>query len=53
LGGKLLGAGSGGFMLLYVTEENRDKVKSALNNLNFEQFRFEKNGTTIFYDNRE
>ena len=30
LGGKILGAGGGGYLLLYVTEENKSKVRKAL-----------------------
>lgn len=30
IGGKILGAGGGGYLLLYVLEENKDKVREAL-----------------------
>ena len=33
IGGKLLGAGSGGFMLLYVNQKNKSKVYEKLNKL--------------------
>ena len=47
LGGKLLGAGQGGFMLLYVDPEHQPKVKDALKDLIYVPFRFEKFGTQI------
>lgn len=46
-GGKLLGAGGGGFMLLYVPSENREAFCDATEHLNFIPFRFENSGTTI------
>jgi len=51
LGGKLLGAGGGGFMLLFVRPEDQAKVRERLNHLIHVPFEFEKNGTQIvFYD---
>ncbi len=49
LGGKLLGAGGGGFLLLYVPEENQPKVKEALRHLKFMKFEFEPEGSKIIY----
>ena len=49
LGGKLLGAGGGGFMLFYVPKVKQKKVKEALNNLLYVPFRFENQGTQIIY----
>ena len=49
LGGKLLGAGAGGFLVFYVNEENQEKVKEALKNLLFVPFKFEDEGSTIVY----
>ncbi len=49
LGGKLLGAGGGGFMLLYVPKENQDKVIASFNELKFVPFSFENSGTKIIY----
>lgn len=50
LGGKLCGAGGGGFMLLYVTPERQTAVKEALRNLLLVPFRFDHLGShVIFY----
>ena len=49
LGGKLLGAGSGGFMLLYVKPENQNKVKKVLSKLLFCDFNFECEGSSIVH----
>lgn len=49
LGGKLLGAGGGGFLLFYVPEDKRVNVKKALGNLMFVPFEFENTGTEIIY----
>jgi D-glycero-alpha-D-manno-heptose-7-phosphate kinase len=49
VGGKLLGAGGGGFLLFYVEEDKRQKVKEALNQLLYVPFEFETAGTQIIY----
>lgn len=49
LGGKLLGAGGGGFLLIYVKEAYRQKVITALKELYCMPFRFETQGTTLIY----
>ena len=49
LGGKLLGAGAGGFLVFYVNDENQDKVKDALKDLLYVPFKFETEGSTIIY----
>jgi D-glycero-alpha-D-manno-heptose-7-phosphate kinase len=46
-GGKILGAGGGGFLLLYCDRDKQDKVRSALNNLNEFPFDFEQEGSKI------
>ena len=46
-GGKLLGAGSGGFMLLFCEPEKQEQVKEALKGLLFVPFHFEPKGTQI------
>ena len=50
LGGKILGAGGGGFMLLYATPENQEKIKSLLSDLKFIPFSFDYTGTKILYE---
>lgn len=50
LGGRIVGAGGGGFLLLYVKPEHRDDVLNAVN-LNETIFSFEKQGTSIIYQN--
>lgn len=49
LGGKLLGAGGGGFFLLYCRKEHQEKVKKALHNLRFVPMEFEPEGSRIIY----
>ncbi|MEW6557341.1 MAG: kinase [Elusimicrobiota bacterium] len=48
-GGKLLGAGGGGFMLFYVEPENQLKVKNALKNLLNIPFEFDFSGSEIIF----
>ncbi len=47
LGGKILGAGGGGFILFYVPESNQAKVRQALSRLVHVPFRFESSGSEI------
>ncbi len=47
IGGKLLGAGGGGFMLLFVRPEQQAAVKEALRDFLFVPFRFEYGGSNI------
>ena len=47
LGGKVLGAGGGGFVLLFVRVENQSAVRESLSKLVKVLFRFEKAGTQI------
>lgn len=47
VGGKLLGAGGGGFMLLFVKPEDRARVREALRDLITVPFRFEASGSRI------
>jgi D-glycero-alpha-D-manno-heptose-7-phosphate kinase len=48
-GGKICGAGGGGFILLFVTPEKQDRVKEALKDLLFVPFRFENLGSHIIH----
>lgn len=49
LGGKLLGAGGGGFLLFYVTPERRESVLAAMDKLLHVPFGFENDGTRVVY----
>lgn len=49
LGGKILGAGSGGFMLLYVPKENRENVEKIFDSSRIIPFEFEDDGTKLIY----
>ena len=47
IGGKLLGAGGGGFLLLFVRPEERAQIRAALPKLLDVPFRFETSGSRI------
>ena len=47
LGGKILGAGGGGFMLLYVPEHNQENIRRQFTDFEFIPFGFEKSGSKI------
>lgn len=47
IGGKILGAGGGGFILFFVKPENQEKVKKSLSNLTCVPFLFENSGSKI------
>ena len=49
LGGKLLGAGGGGFMLFFVRLEQQEQVKEALKHLLYVPSRFDHLGSQIIY----
>ena len=49
LGGKLLGAGGGGFLVFYVTPEKQVAVKEAMEDLLYIPFKFEDSGTQVIY----
>lgn len=49
LGGKLLGAGGGGFLVFYVQPEKRAAVKEAMKELLHVPFNFEDGGTRVIH----
>ena len=49
LGGKLLGAGGGGFLLFYCEKEKQLSVTKALEKLMIVPFKFENDGTQVLY----
>lgn len=49
LGGKLLGAGGGGFLLFYVQPEYQEAVKKAMSSLLYVPFEFENGGTQVVH----
>jgi len=51
IGGKLLGAGGGGFLLFYVEPDKQDSVKQAMRSLLQVPFKFENKGSEVIFDN--
>ena len=49
LGGKLLGAGGGGFLVFYVLPEKKNNVMEAMKDLLYIPFRFEDTGTQVVH----
>jgi Predicted kinase related to galactokinase and mevalonate kinase len=49
LGGKVGGAGSGGFLMLLVEKKHQSAVRAALRGLDEVDFRFESDGASIIY----
>lgn len=49
IGGKVLGAGGGGFLLLYVSDENKESVRKALKDYKEVEFEFENEGSRIIF----
>lgn len=49
LGGKLLGAGGGGFLIFYVRPEEQESVRRALGDLMYVPFKFEDGGTRVIH----
>lgn len=52
IGGKVAGAGGGGFLLVYVKPENQAKVRDALSNYRQMQFMLDNFGATIIFNQR-
>lgn len=48
-GGKLLGAGGGGFLLFYCEKEKQESLKKAMEKLMIVPFNFENSGTQVLY----
>lgn len=51
LGGKILGAGGGGFFVFYVPEEKRSFFLKKMNFLTYISFNFENSGSQIIFNN--
>ena len=49
IGGKLLGAGGGGFLLFYVEKEKQESVRQAMEKLLYVPFEFENSGTRVIH----
>ncbi len=49
LGGKLLGAGGGGFLVFYVQPDKREAVMAAMSSLMYIPFTFENGGTRVIH----
>ena len=53
LGGKLCGAGGGGFMLLFVPPEKQPAIKEILQKLVYVPFNFDYGGSQIMYSDKQ
>jgi D-glycero-alpha-D-manno-heptose-7-phosphate kinase len=53
LGGKLMGAGGGGFLLLFVRPQEQERMKEALGKLLYVPARFDHLGSQIIYYSHE
>lgn len=53
LGGKLLGAGGGGFLIFYVEPDAQTRVKEAMGDLLYIPFKFEREGASVLYFDAE
>jgi D-glycero-alpha-D-manno-heptose-7-phosphate kinase len=49
IGGKILGAGGGGFLLLFAKPEKHDNIRNELKNLVHVPFDFENNGSSVLF----
>lgn len=49
LGGKLLGAGGGGFLIFYVRPEQQNQVRAVMKDLMYIPFQFENGGTQVIH----
>jgi len=53
MGGKLLGAGGGGFILFYADKDSQEKIKSALSEYIFIDAKLDRKGSQIIYDSNQ
>ena len=53
LGGKILGDGGGGFLLLYCEPKNQHKLRKSLNKLKEVEFEFDNSGSTLMNLNHQ
>lgn len=53
IGGKLLGAGGGGFMIFFAHPEKHAAIKASLGNMLYVPFKFENTGSQIIYKTPE
>jgi D-glycero-alpha-D-manno-heptose-7-phosphate kinase len=53
LGGKLLGAGGGGFVLFFAEPDRHLKIKAALNKFLHVPIRFDEGGSQVIYSSPE
>jgi D-glycero-alpha-D-manno-heptose-7-phosphate kinase len=51
-GGKLLGAGAGGFLLICAPASRQPAIRAALSKLSLHRVKMDHSGTTIIYDDR-
>ena len=49
IGGKLLGAGGGGFFIFYVNPQKQESVRKAMKDLMYIPFKFENSGTQVIH----
>ena len=53
IGGKILGAGGGGFFLFYVPKKNKERFLKCFNNYVTVPFKFNKNGSKIIFQQND
>ncbi len=51
IGGKLLGAGKGGFLMLYANQNHHNKIINSLKKLNYFRIKFENKGSEVIFNN--
>jgi len=49
-GGKLLGAGGGGFLMFYCDQTHQEQLRKSLQDLKEYKFKFDNSGTKVIYD---